>query len=69
LFSLVESADGRPSEALQTASAVWCASLATALDAWRQLNGPDLAAANAALARSQRPAIDLPGPPSAACAR
>jgi hypothetical protein len=69
LFSMVESADVRPSEALQTTSAAWCASLATALDAWRQLNGPDLAAVNAALARSERPALNLPGPPSTACAR
>ncbi len=70
LFSMVESADVRPSEPLQAASAAWCASLTDALGRWGQLNGPDLAAANAALARLQRPAIVVPDAPAApACSR
>ncbi len=70
LFSMVESADARPSEPLQAASAAWCESLTAALGRWRQLNGPDLAAANAALARLQRPAIAVPEPPAMpACSR
>ncbi|HEX3703858.1 MAG TPA: hypothetical protein VHU82_11035 [Vicinamibacterales bacterium] len=70
LFSMVESADTRPSEPLQTASAAWCASLTSALDAWRQLSGTELAAANAALAQAQRPAITIPRPPAMpACSR
>jgi photosystem II stability/assembly factor-like uncharacterized protein len=70
LFSMVESADARPAEPLQTASAAWCASLTSALDAWRQLSGTELAAANAALAQAQRPAIAIPRPPAMpACSR
>jgi photosystem II stability/assembly factor-like uncharacterized protein len=70
LFSMVESGDARPSEPLQAASAAWCGSLRNALDAWRQLNGPDLAAVNAALGRSQREAIKAPDvPPAPACSR
>ncbi len=70
LFSMVESADARPSEPLQAASAAWCVSLTAALDTWRQLNGPELAAANTALARLQRPAIAVPEPPPMpACSR
>jgi hypothetical protein len=70
LFSMVESADARPAEPLEAASTAWCTSLKSALDAWRQLNGPDLAAANAALARSQRAAIVVPEPPAMpACSR
>jgi hypothetical protein len=56
LFSMVESADARPSEPLQAASAAWCASLLHALDAWRQLSGPDT--------------IKVPdAPPAPACSR
>ena len=70
LFSMVESADARPSEPLQTASSAWCASLIAALDKWEPLRGPELAAANAALARVQRPALTLPAAPAApACSR
>jgi photosystem II stability/assembly factor-like uncharacterized protein len=70
LFSMVESADVRPSEPLQTASAAWCTSLTAALDKWHSLNGPDLAAANAALARVRRPPIAIPeAPPTPACSR
>jgi len=70
LFSMVESADVRPADALENASAAWCASLGRALDAWRQLNGPELTAANAVLARLQRPALAIPpAPPMPACAR
>jgi hypothetical protein len=64
LFSMVESADARPSEPLQAASAAWCTSLKSAVDSWKQLNGPELAAANAALARVRRRAIDLPEAPA-----
>ncbi|HEV3062148.1 MAG TPA: hypothetical protein VGY48_28110 [Vicinamibacterales bacterium] len=64
LFSMVESADARPSEPLQAASAAWCTSLRGALDSWQQLNGPELAAANVALARVQRRAIDIPEAPA-----
>jgi len=70
LFSMVESADVRPADALENASAAWCASLGRALDAWRQLNGPELTAANAVLVRLQRPALAIPpAPPMPACAR
>jgi hypothetical protein len=70
LFSMVESADVRPSEPLQAASAAWCASLTSALDGWGQLNGPELAAANAALARLQRAPIAVPERPALpACSR
>ncbi|HEV3059356.1 MAG TPA: hypothetical protein VGY48_13990, partial [Vicinamibacterales bacterium] len=64
LFSMVESADARPSEPLQAASAAWCTSLRGAFDSWKQLSGPELAAANAALARAQRRAIEIPGAPA-----
>jgi hypothetical protein len=70
LFSMVESADVRPSEPLQTASAAWCTSLTAALDKWRAVNRSDLAAANAALARVRRPPIAMPdAPPMPACSR
>jgi hypothetical protein len=70
LFSMVESADVRPAEALEHASAAWCTSLRAALDAWPPLNGAELTAVNAALARMQRAAITVPEPPAMpACAR
>jgi hypothetical protein len=64
LFSMVESADARPSESLQAVSAAWCTSLSGAFDSWKQLSGPELAAANAALARVHRRAIDIPEAPA-----
>jgi hypothetical protein len=70
LFSMVEGADVRPTEPLQAAAATWCASLQRALDRWRELNGTELAAANAALRQLHRPEIKVPDAPSApACSR
>ncbi|HTK28585.1 MAG TPA: hypothetical protein VL309_03485, partial [Vicinamibacterales bacterium] len=66
LFTMVESADARPSAPLQAASAGWCESLAKAVDAWRQLNGDQLRAVNALLTRRHQPAIPASAVPDAA---
>jgi photosystem II stability/assembly factor-like uncharacterized protein len=63
LFSMVESADVRPTEPLEAAAAAWCASLDSAYAGWEKLKGAELSAANAALAAAHRRAIELPSPP------
>ena len=69
LFQMVEAADGRPTEPLQQASAVWCASLTKAIESWGQLSGSELAAANAALGKAGRSAVALPPAPVSACGK
>jgi hypothetical protein len=64
LFSMVESADVRPTESLEAAAWAWCAALDTAYANWQTLKGAELSGANAALAAARRPAIELPSPPS-----
>ena len=63
LFSMVESADVRPTEPLAAAAAAWCGSLDKAYAGWEALKGVELSAANAALAALHRPAIEVPSPP------
>ncbi len=70
LFSMVESADVRPTEPLEAATAAWCASLDKAYAGWESLKGAELSAANAALASVHRQPIEVPSPPSvASCPR
>jgi photosystem II stability/assembly factor-like uncharacterized protein len=70
LFSMVESADVRPTEPLEAAAAGWCAALDKAYAGWQSLKGAELSAANDALRAARRPVIEPPQPPaSASCSR
>ena len=70
LFSMVESADARPSEPLRSSSSVWCDALTKAVESWHRINSSDLPTLNAALARRKQPALETVTVPEApSCAR
>ena len=70
LFSMVESADARPSEPLRSASVGWCDALTKAIESWHRLNGTELPVLNAALARHKQPALETVNIPEApSCGR
>ncbi len=52
-LAMVESGDSKPADALQTTIDGTCDALAAAIAAWRDVNGPAVAAANALLAKQK----------------
>jgi photosystem II stability/assembly factor-like uncharacterized protein len=69
LFSMVESADARPSEPLRSSSRSWCDALTIAVESWHRLNSSDLPTLNSVLARHKQPALEAVNVPEAPSCR